>query len=92
MTKKMVLREQDVSFQYSTLSELKSYIEELIEEYGPDATYGNREGYDGCIDEYIAYYRLENDEEYNRRITRERRQEENERQQYERLRKKFEGD
>lgn len=77
-----------------TLKELKTKIDGYIEKHGDDAMY-EISTYDGWANEYITGKRLETDREYQGRIEREQRiqqqVEEKERQEFERLKAKYGG-
>lgn len=77
-----------------SLASLKKEIEKLIELHGPDAEIQKTTfPYDDSEYLYVYKNRLENDEEYNKRIELEKQMEEyrekRDRAEYERLSKKF---
>lgn len=84
-----------------SLAAVKMEIEHLIEMYGEDANLVLDSGYNN-LSQYVEYKRIESDSEYNKRLKAEAKTkeleekrnktiEENERKQFERLKKKFEG-
>lgn len=82
----------------TTLAEVLEATKQLIATYGPEATIEFDSGYQN-IDEYIRFEREESDYEYQVRLSREAALASNaeeelrlEREMYERLKKKFEGE
>jgi len=80
-----------------TLGELATHLEELLQKYGPNAELclDHMDNYSDHYSLYIQLYRLENDKEYKKRIINEeyweKQREDRERQDYLKLKAKFEG-
>lgn len=84
--------------QQTTLAEVLEATKQLIAIYGPEATIEFYSGFEN-IDEYIRFVREESDYEYQVRLSKEAAWYSNaeeelrlEREMYERLKKKFEGE
>jgi hypothetical protein len=97
MTKLMIAVQESVYIvnaitDQSTLEGVLDAVNSLIDEYGIDAQITFDSGYES-IDERIVYdtFREETDLEYKQRTKREARQEKREREEYERLKAKFEN-
>ncbi len=82
----------------TTLAEVLEAAKQLIAVYGPEATIEFDSGYQ-TIDKYIRFEREESDYEYQSRLAAEAQSEKDaqeklrhERAEYERLKKKFEGE
>lgn len=65
-------------------------IQEYIDKYG-DGELDFSRSYDNCIEVSYEYQREETDKEYQDRLTRQRKNEDRERAQYEALKAKFEN-
>jgi len=93
MAKRQVTAYADCSIKYSSLKDIKVYIDEWISEYGEDAHFDISTGYDDCIETQICYQREETDEEYTKRLVKEadlaKRIAEQELREFERLKKKY---
>lgn len=96
-TRKMVRKPmEDLGINYSTLGSALKEIQGLIEKYGANAEIDTYQ-YPYSDDEslYVYAYRPETDEEMHQRILREeqceKRREEQDLQEFERLKKKFES-
>ena len=83
---------RDCITEESTLKDVLGCVNRLIQEYGEDAKIEFNSGYEN-ISETIGKYveRDETDAEYKARVKREERKLKREREEYERLKKKFEG-
>jgi hypothetical protein len=76
-----------------TLGDVYDCVTRLIEEYGPDAEVEFDSGYNSICETIITFKeREETDEEYKHRVKKERKKMEKDRQEYERLKKVFEGE
>lgn len=95
MTKKIIEGSTDeFTIRYMLLDDVIERLSALRVEYGPTSELIIEEDY-GSIQTYVTYKREETDEEYAQRIEAERsrqaRQEEKERREFERLQAKFGG-
>lgn len=91
MTKKMVMEIIDVNLDYYKLSEAIVILNDLKEEHGDVELHveANEEYGSPKLDCYILAPREETDREYESRMKRENLWEEYQREQYEKLKKKF---
>jgi hypothetical protein len=94
MTKLMIKEQKRIEINCITcsthLKDLLESVTNLIDEYGEDATISFDSGYES-IDEYIEceVEREETAAEYSQRLKREKKQEDRERKEFERLKAKF---
>lgn len=85
---------EPIDLDYNTLGELRNIINNLIEKYGPDTVVKKVENkYDDHYNYFVMYDRPETDKEMNERVNKEieneKRREDLEREEFERLKKKF---
>jgi|TARA_R110000851_G_scaffold66423_5_gene150260 hypothetical protein len=94
MTKKMISRRTDayINFDYDTLADVARQIKELTETYGVDAYFSHQQ--EDYSDNYTCYLMIkseETDDEYAERMRREKDSLAWRMEQYESLKKEFEG-